>query len=336
MKRIAFVFFLWIVCSPLNAQEDVYYYIESGLFYKLVLTPKNYSKDAKKEIQIKKIHEYNSKLRQHWEIRYAAANQPYFYIINRISKYALDVKNGDRNIRAAVWTYTLTGSDAQQWKKVDAGDGFFYIQSKLGYYLDVRGGQGKDGTQVWTYTLNRGRAQKWKFKPVEKVFEIPAICNYCRTGTSLKGAKNYKIEKINYGKGYFLSYQNQKGNTNKIFNTERREDITKIKKVLIDRNRIDNFCNTKFDIVIPRKNGKLLSSPTGADRWKPIHIIDLNIRKGQRVKNGQRIQTWDVYSRNQRLFRSESKKQAAQLICLLKNQGARKVCEIGGFRYITR
>jgi hypothetical protein len=44
---------------------------------------------------------------------------------------------------------------------VDAGDGKYYIQSKLGTVLDVTSASAAAGTNVQTYTFNQSTAQKW-------------------------------------------------------------------------------------------------------------------------------------------------------------------------------
>ena len=50
----------------------------------------------------------------------------------------------------------------------DAGDGKYYIQSKLGTVLDVTSASAAAGTNVQTYTFNQSTAQKWTLLETEK------------------------------------------------------------------------------------------------------------------------------------------------------------------------
>ena len=61
----------------------------------------------------------------------------YYKIESKLSGKVLDVANGSRTAGANVWQYSWNGSDAQLWRFVDAGDGKYYIQSKLGTVLDL-------------------------------------------------------------------------------------------------------------------------------------------------------------------------------------------------------
>ena len=80
----------------------------------------------------------------------------------------MDVAKGSRAAGAKVWQYSWNGSDAQLWRFVDAGDGKYYIQSKLGTVLDVTSASAAAGTNVQTYTFNQSTAQKWTLLETEK------------------------------------------------------------------------------------------------------------------------------------------------------------------------
>ena len=54
------------------------------------------------------------------------------------------------------------GSEGQLWSFIDAGDGYYYIKSKMGVYLDLVGANTSEGNYIQTYTLNKTNAQKWK------------------------------------------------------------------------------------------------------------------------------------------------------------------------------
>lgn len=92
----------------------------------------------------------------------------YYKIESKLSGKVLDVANGSRTAGANVWQYSWNGSDAQLWRFVDAGDGKYYIQSKLGTVLDVTSASAAAGTNVQTYTFNQSTAQKWTLLETEK------------------------------------------------------------------------------------------------------------------------------------------------------------------------
>nr|WP_283811201.1 RICIN domain-containing protein [Enterococcus larvae] len=87
----------------------------------------------------------------------------WYVIKNKYSGLVLDVAGGSKANGAAVQQYKQNNSDAQKWQFVDAGNGAFYIQSKLGTVLDCPGGKTAFGTKLQTYKLNRSNAQKWRF-----------------------------------------------------------------------------------------------------------------------------------------------------------------------------
>ena len=84
----------------------------------------------------------------------------YYKIESKLSGKVLDVANGSRTAGANVWQYSWNGSDAQLWRFVDAGDGKYYIQSKLGTVLDVTSASAAAGTNVQTYTFNQSNSPK--------------------------------------------------------------------------------------------------------------------------------------------------------------------------------
>lgn len=60
--------------------------------------------------------------------------------------------------------------DSQKWRIKDAGDGYFYIISKINNMnLDVYGAIAQAGTNIQVYTENKGNNQKFKFDKVDVV-----------------------------------------------------------------------------------------------------------------------------------------------------------------------
>ncbi|MDY3998712.1 MAG: RICIN domain-containing protein [Blautia sp.] len=104
-------------------------------------------------------------------------NHQKFYFINETGEYykivaahsnkVLDVANGSKSSGTNVWQCTYNGTDAQLWRFVSAGNGYYYIQSKLGTYLDAANGQAGNGINVWACTGNKTNAQKWKLTPTK-------------------------------------------------------------------------------------------------------------------------------------------------------------------------
>lgn len=86
-----------------------------------------------------------------------------WYVIKNVySGLVLDIRGGSKANGAVVQQYQQNNSDAQKWQFVDAGNGAFYIQSKLGTVLDCPGGKTAAGTKLQTYALNHSKAQKWQ------------------------------------------------------------------------------------------------------------------------------------------------------------------------------
>lgn len=86
----------------------------------------------------------------------------WYKIVNKYSGKSLDIAGGNSKDGAVVQQYDYNGSYAQQWRFVDAGEGYCYIQSRLGTYLERKDGSTNEGTRIQTYTLNFSNAQKWR------------------------------------------------------------------------------------------------------------------------------------------------------------------------------
>lgn len=96
----------------------------------------------------------------------------WFEIINVASKKAVDVQGGKSGSGVNVQLWERNRTNAQLWRFIPVGDGYYYIQNKLGYYLDVSGGKTADGTNVWVYSGNSTNAQKWKIELKDLTAEI--------------------------------------------------------------------------------------------------------------------------------------------------------------------
>ena len=60
----------------------------------------------------------------------------------------MDILNASNAGGANVQQYTWNGSDAQLWKFVDAGNGMYYVRSKLGTVLGLSTESAAAGTNV--------------------------------------------------------------------------------------------------------------------------------------------------------------------------------------------
>lgn len=76
----------------------------------------------------------------------------------------LDVANGKVANGTNIQQYTWNKSEAQLWKFIDAGNGYYYVRSKLGKAMDVKGAKTVNGTNIQLYSTNGSNAQKWKLK----------------------------------------------------------------------------------------------------------------------------------------------------------------------------
>ena len=81
----------------------------------------------------------------------------------RHSGKVVDIKGGARVPKVNVQQYQLNRSEAQKFRFIDAGQGYYYIQNVgSNLVLDVQGGVARAGTNVWQYTKNNTDAQKWR------------------------------------------------------------------------------------------------------------------------------------------------------------------------------
>lgn len=89
----------------------------------------------------------------------------YFLFQDVNSGKALDVPMGIPVPLLGVQLHGVNKTNAQLWRIVDAGGGYYRIQSKANenYYLDVRNGKSGNGTVIEVYPGNESDAQKFKF-----------------------------------------------------------------------------------------------------------------------------------------------------------------------------
>src|SRR5699024_4680606 len=94
-----------------------------------------------------------------FEITYVGGG--YYKIIAEHSGKAVDILNASVASGANVQQYTWNGSDAQLWKFVDAGNGMYYIRSKLGTVLGLSTESAAVGTNVCMRDMSQANSRKW-------------------------------------------------------------------------------------------------------------------------------------------------------------------------------
>ena len=90
-----------------------------------------------------------------------------YYIQNVYSDLYLDVANGSAENGANIQQWSYNGSDAQKFKLVSAGNGYYYIMTGATGYekcVDVAGGKSADGTNILQYTYKGSTNQLFKLE----------------------------------------------------------------------------------------------------------------------------------------------------------------------------
>lgn len=97
---------------------------------------------------------------------YASENvEGIYYIQNKFSGLYLDVADGSSENGANIRQWTYNGSDAQKFKFVSLGDGYYYILTGASGYkgcLDVEAGSAADGTNILQWEYWGGEMQKYR------------------------------------------------------------------------------------------------------------------------------------------------------------------------------
>jgi len=89
-------------------------------------------------------------------------NKPW-YLTAKHSGKVIDISGGNRRPKANVQQHQLNNSEAQKFRFIHTGGGYYYIQNVgSNLVLDVQGGLKTRGTNVWQYGKNGTDAQKWR------------------------------------------------------------------------------------------------------------------------------------------------------------------------------
>lgn len=118
---------------------------------------------------------------------YASENvEGIYYIQNKFSGLYLDVEDGSSNNGANIRQWSYNGSDAQKFKLVSAGDGYYYILTGITGYkscVDVSEGSAKDGTNIMQWEYWGGEMQKYRVvQQPDGTYAILTKASDCRSG----------------------------------------------------------------------------------------------------------------------------------------------------------
>lgn len=109
-----------------------------------------------------------------------------FYIKNAFSGLYLDVENGSSSDNANIRQWTFNGCDAQKFKIVSDGDGYYHILTGASAYtkcVDVAGGKSADGTNILQYTYKSRTNQQFKLEQqTDGTFAILTRASGCKSG----------------------------------------------------------------------------------------------------------------------------------------------------------
>lgn len=135
--------------------EEGTYTISSKANEDVVLGVKDSSIENNADIEVMSAKQINAN--QRFEL--IKINDKQYKVLAEHSGKALDVRNSNKNPGAEMQQYEWHEANAQIWEFVDAGDGYYYMRSKLGTYLKL---ETSNGNIVTTGTFNKEDAQKWK------------------------------------------------------------------------------------------------------------------------------------------------------------------------------
>jgi surface antigen len=131
-----------------------------------------------------------------------SAGNGYYKIVHGYSGKVFDVEGGIAQSGVNVQLYEWNGTNAQLWKFVSDGNGYYYIKNKLGYYLDVASGTVMNGQNIWVYTGNKSSAQKFKLNAYTGSSSTTNWDSLVGKTVANIGSKYYTTDNMSYNAGY--------------------------------------------------------------------------------------------------------------------------------------
>jgi len=109
-----------------------------------------------------------------------------YYIQNKYSGKYLDVVNGSGENGANIQQWGYNGSDAQKFKFVSTGDGYYYILTGASGYkkcVDVDSGSASDGANIMQWEYWGGAMQKYRVvQQPDNTYAILTNASGCKSG----------------------------------------------------------------------------------------------------------------------------------------------------------
>ncbi|MBR1580179.1 MAG: RICIN domain-containing protein [Selenomonadaceae bacterium] len=91
-------------------------------------------------------------------------NGDWYKLVHKRTGLVINVQNGNDSDRNQMWLYHDDGSDSCYWRFINAGNGSYIIQSKLGSnrVLDLNGNNAYNGAVVHLWSYHTNQAARWK------------------------------------------------------------------------------------------------------------------------------------------------------------------------------
>ncbi len=118
---------------------------------------------------------------------YASENvEGTYYVQNKFSKLYLDVADGSAENGANIRQWDYNGSEAQKFRFVSTGDGYYYILTGASGYkgcIDVNEGATEDGTNIQQWQYGNGEMQKYRIvQQADGTYSILTKVSGCKSG----------------------------------------------------------------------------------------------------------------------------------------------------------
>ena len=160
------------------------YVIQTSLSAGKAMDIDNASANDKANLQI---FDKNDTLAQNFMIKKVADKE--YQIVSQKSGKALDLAGKTNQSGTNVWQYSKDNSNTQIWKFIDAGNGYYYIESKLGNVLEVANGSTNNSANVQIATWGKNAKQKWKLVKKSDMSDFYSIMG--TTSTTASQMANY-------------------------------------------------------------------------------------------------------------------------------------------------
>lgn len=237
---------------------------------------------------------------QQFEVTYVGGG--YYKIIAEHSGKSLDVSNASTAAGTNLQQYSWNNTNAQLWKFVNAGNGMYYIRSKVGTVIDLAGDQAVSGANVCMNIMNNTASQKWilaeeEYRPVEdgqyaitnagSPYNVLGVSGDNIQLSTYLGQKAqlfnityvdggyYKIASASTGKVLDVKYASAASGTD-LWTYEWNDSDAQLWKFIQNSDGSYQICS-KLGTVIDITNGQLIpgtniqmyaSNSTGAQKWK--------------------------------------------------------------------